>query len=156
MLGFLQRIAAQLSQMLHVCRGEVASHFAEHRLVFHQSRAQSFQPVLPNVGCFRIAVDFVHRRPQGRGVDVAHDLADVLHLASFGFMLGEALRVKQCVAQALRHVDLRQTLLGQGYQFGAEVLQGSTLAFQLGFTRSGILVRFVIDIFHGYDYSFAN
>jgi uncharacterized protein (TIGR02647 family) len=50
LLRFLQRVAAQLAQVLHVGTRIVARHFAEHRLVFHQARAQSFQLMLADGG----------------------------------------------------------------------------------------------------------
>jgi hypothetical protein len=85
------------------------------------------------VAAFRNAVDFVHRSAQGRRIDIAHDLADVLHLPSLCFVLGDALRLEQGIAQAFRHLDFRQAFLRQLDQLGAEILQGRHLALALGF-----------------------
>ena len=76
-------------------------------------------------------------------VELAHDLADELHLAALAFVVGDAARVADGVGQRFGHGHARQAVAGQRFELNAEVLQGEHVAFFLRLALGQVVfVRF--------------
>jgi hypothetical protein len=89
-------------------------------------------------GCGFPAVDF---RANRRRIDVTHEFADELQLASPSFMCCDALRGFYRITQGLRHFDLRELTAIKSYQFRPERLQRMRIGLAAGFARAFIGIR---------------
>jgi hypothetical protein len=69
---------------------------------------------------------------QGVGFELAHQLADELHLAPFALEIRDAAGVGQRVAKLLGHVEAVHQVGAQRQQLLAEFLKFRALAFELG------------------------
>jgi len=74
-----------------------------------------------------------HRRANGFGVDMPHDLPDVLFLPTQRAVRLDLTRIEDSLQQVLIEPDLSQVRLIQCDQFFAEFLQCKKLAFSRAF-----------------------
>jgi hypothetical protein len=88
----------------------------------------------------------VERRPDGLGIDVAHELADVLLLPVETAMRRNAAGKCHCIAKVFGQGHGIELAIGQGDQRFTQILQALALAFQLAFARTefDIVVRVIV------------
>ena len=96
------------------------------------------QPLAPALGEVlrggvraRHAVPLIESGADRRGVNFAHQLADVLHLAAAGLEIPDALRFKNGLQQALRQFNLPELIGVEFNQSHADLLQRLHFAFAL-------------------------
>ena len=71
-------------------------------------------------------------RGDQRLLELAHDLADVLHLAALAFEVGDAARFGQRVEQLVGQLQARKQIAAQVQQVFAELLQRVAFALHIG------------------------
>jgi PmbA protein len=111
----------------------------EGRIVLQQARSPGFQA---SVRCRRLRGAALDRREllaDGRGVDVAHQAAYVLHLAAPGFVAADALRFEQRPAQLVVELEAGKLRFRQPRQRGAERLQLEHFALAPGLADEVVL-----------------
>jgi hypothetical protein len=111
----------------------VGEQFGQCVVAFQQAVAPAFQLVQVGGVLLRAAFPGVQFCDDGCGIHVAHQPADVLHLAALRTELVDAVHLVDCVAQGFRQVELRELVLAERDQFLPDVLQFKHLLLDLGF-----------------------
>src|SRR5688500_6863424 len=83
-LLLLARIADEGAQRLQVGAGVLGGERGERSVVLHHASAPGLQALVARHGLRRAALDLGQPGADRRGVHLAHQLADVLHLAALG------------------------------------------------------------------------
>jgi len=120
---FTLGVPDQRAHPLGIGLGVGGNEFTQGGLVREQAGAPALDAVQP--GGFLVGTAFpgIELGADRRGVHVAHQSADVLHLPPQGAELGDAARLVDCFDQSGRRFQLLQLVRAQGHQLLADVLQ---------------------------------
>ena len=150
-LGILAGLAHQGAQLLDVGIGKTGEPFAQGRIVL-VCVDQPGAPLLcfvqgSLVGCASVALE-LQRSPNGGHrilIELAHELADELELASPPLEVGDAPQGVERFEQAVRQLQGREQARTQGQQILAQRLQGFALAFEVGLAGVGIALALALE-----------
>jgi len=134
-LGVLAGLANQRAQFLAVTAGVLGDPLGGGVVVGNQPVTPDFGLVQHQVVGGRAGGFFTERFLDGiqhLGLELAHELADELHLAAFAFEIGDAFGIKNGVLELVGQVQPRQQVGAQFQQVGAQLLQFGALAFEVG------------------------
>ncbi len=95
----------------------------ERAIVADQALAQRLEPPVARGGFGRLAGKRVELRADRRRIDVAHQAADVLHLAPLAFVAANAFRLAHRVGELFGQLELIEVRLGELDERCAERLQ---------------------------------
>src|SRR5687768_8263311 len=108
-------------------------------VVFQEAGAPRFEAAVRRRRLCRAALDGGELRADRLGIDLAHQAADVLHLASLRLVALDALRFQQRLAQLLAHLHAGELRLRQLGQRRAERLQLQHFALAPGLADEVVL-----------------
>ena len=145
----LAGLADQRAQLLYVGIGEMVKPDGQGRLF----RDQAVAPLLGHVqGHFfaggAIAL-LVERGLDGLNlgvVELAHALADELHLAALAFEVGDALGLGQCVHELVGQLQALEEVAAQRQQILAQILQRIHFALEVGLGGFGRAFEFGLEL----------
>jgi len=148
-LGVLAGLADQRAQLLRI-GGGVLGHPGGQRVVVGN------QPVAPLFGQVQLqlfggrALVLLFQGLAGGvhqfGLQLAHELAHVLHLAALAFKVGDALGLGQRFHQFVGQAHGVEQVGAQGQQLLAQVLQFIALAFEIGAAGIGRAFEFGLEL----------
>src|SRR6185503_6405441 len=122
-LLLLPRVADRGAQRLEVggreCRGEVR----ERGIVGEQALAPGVQAPVARAALRRVTFDLGEAAADRLRIDLAHQPADVLHLAALRLVAADALRLEYGLPEIRRHLDRLELRFRQPHQRDAERLQ---------------------------------
>jgi len=143
---FLAGVADQRAAGLRIRARMRAEKLGQGRVVREQFLPRLLDPVkLRRLGLVHAAIG-IERRAQRRRfvvVERAHDPADILQLAPFAFVIGDAACCEHGIREVLRHRHALERVFRQLDQRGAERLQREHLALQLRFAGAIVAGLFV-------------
>ncbi|SBP89429.1 hypothetical protein THIARS_71049 [Thiomonas delicata] len=103
----------------------------QRRVVLQEPGAPVFERMHASHRLAAFAGGIGQRLAQWRGINLAHELADVLGMAPAALVGADALHLAQGLAQGVGRVEHVDAVRGQGGKLLAEILQGLHVAFEL-------------------------
>src|SRR6218665_143176 len=134
--GVLAGRTDEAAQLLHVDAGMRLDECLQRRVLGQQAFAPALALVQRQAVLGMAELECGHRFLDRFGIDVAHQLADVLHLAAPTFVGGDLLGGLDGVEQDLGQAQRRDAVGRQAQQVLAQRLQHMRFALLLGFART--------------------
>ncbi len=145
----LAGLADQGAQLLGVGVGEMVQPDGQGRFLGNQAVAPLLGRMQGHLLGGRSVVLLVQRGAHGGDlglVQLAHELADVLHLAALAFEIGDALGLGQGIGQLVGQLQALEQVGAQRQQILAEVLQGVGLALEIRLAGVGGAFEFGLEL----------